>query len=156
MRILDLKSGHKVLIDDVDWATATRGAVYVGPNGYAYVSRWVDGRSRPNTLHAEIMGVLAGHHIDHINGNKLDNRRSNLRHVSYMLNQVNRKALNRNNSSGARGVTARRTKTAGVRWIAQIGIPGHGSRYLGSFSTLDEAIQARREAELLHFGELCP
>lgn len=154
MKILDLKGGH-VLIDENDWPAVSRLAVYVGSNGYAYYSTWANGKSSPATLHGFLMGHHPGRHIDHINGNKLDNRRVNLRVVSPQTNQVNRKHLNSNSTSGHRGVTARQTLTAGTRWIAQIGVSGRYV-YLGSFSELDDAVAARRDAELLYFGELCP
>ncbi len=54
MRILDLKSGHTVLLDEDDYAALNGRSVYAGQNGYAYVALWINGASRPNTLHAEI------------------------------------------------------------------------------------------------------
>jgi hypothetical protein len=41
-------------------------------------------------VHRHIMGKRDGLVIDHINGNKLDNRRSNLRHVTQHTNTLNR------------------------------------------------------------------
>lgn len=144
-------TGGQMLIDAGDLALLGDRSVYLGVNGYAYFSVWPTG---PVTVHSFVMGgARAGYHIDHINGVKLDNRRSNLRFATLQANQVNRKNLNRNNSSGARGVTVRE----GTRnpYIAQLMVDGR-QLYLGSFCTLELAIGARRAAELEHFGQVCP
>jgi len=154
-RLLDLKGGT-VLIDEADWPLVGPLTVYVGTNGYAYFSVWEDdGRSWPTTLHSFLMGgARPGHHIDHRNGNPLDNRRSNLRFVSYQQNGVNRHRLNRNNRSGIRGVQ-RTSLSASKPWRAQITV-NRKNLHLGLFATEREAVDARRTAELEHYGEVCP
>lgn len=78
--------------------------------------------------------------IDHINGDKSDNRACNLRDVTRAENQLNR-SRRRNNESGVNGVSRRKN-----RWTAMI--QHNGKRHhLGFFSTRDEAAQARAEAE---------
>jgi hypothetical protein len=74
--------------------------------------------------------------IDHINRNKRDNRIANLRAVTRKENQLNR-GLNKNNTSGVKGVMAAQGK-----WMAS-----YCKRYLGIFDTKDAAIMAREEAE---------
>ena len=81
--------------------------------------------------------------IDHINGNASDNRLMNLRSVEYRENHLN-KSTYRNNSSGQRGVYLRRK-----RWYAWISRGGN-QHHLGTFATKDEAISARRAAEVAH------
>lgn len=129
--------------------------VYEGVNGYAYFSVWRDGKSNPQTLHGFLMQPPDGSHVDHINGDKLDNRRANLRVVTPQLNQVNRKRLNRNNTSGLRGVAFRPSLSKSNPWHAQIQSDGK-NHHLGLFATEAEAVWARRRAELEYFGELCP
>lgn len=141
MRILDLKGG-RVVIDDADAEAVNALTVYVGSNGYAYYSKWENGKSSPKTLHSFLMGHHPGMHIDHINGNKLDNRRCNLRVVTPQQNQLNRHRPDPRNTSGYKGVTRRVLRSGEVRWIAQI-----GTTYLGTFSTIEEAAQRRAEAE---------
>lgn len=80
--------------------------------------------------------------IDHINGDRLDNRIENLRSVSRMENMRNR-MLPRNNETGVHGV---HWKPRDGVWHAQIGIDGR-IQYLGSFATKAEAVEARRVAE---------
>jgi hypothetical protein len=88
-------------------------------------------------MHRLIMGVPEGWDVDHINGDGLDNRRSNLRIVSRADNLRNRTRLNRNNSSGFRGVR----QIANGRWRATAHHAGK-RRALGCFSTPEEASAA--------------
>lgn len=86
--------------------------------------------------------------IDHINLNKLDNRRSNLRICTYSQNNMNTK-IKSSNTSGTKGVwwNAKREK-----WIAEIMIDNK-KYYLGEFINKEEAIKTRKEAEIKYFGE---
>ena len=128
--------------------------LYLGQNGYVYFCQWINGKSRPDTLHAFLVGTVPGMHIDHINGDKTDNRRANLRLVSPQLNQVNRKRVSIANTSGYRGV-ARTLASSRNPWRAQITVNRRGI-HLGLFPTLEAAIGARRAAELTYYGEECP
>lgn len=139
--------GGDVVIDRDDLPLLEGRAVYIGKNGYPHVSI----KQKATTVHSIIMGgTRKGAHIDHRNHNKLDCRRSNLRFVTPQINQVNRARLNTNNTSGARGVVKR-----GSRWIAQITVK-RACVYLGSFVAFEQAVTARRAAEIEHYGEACP
>lgn len=81
--------------------------------------------------------------VDHINGNGLDNRRSNLRVVDNKDNSRNTK-INIRNTSGKSGVTYR--NDTGM-WRAKIGKDGKVID-LGSFSNKEDAISAREYAEI--------
>lgn len=142
-------------IDEDDLHLVAGLTIYQGVNGYAYYSKWERGRSIPRTVHALLMGFPSEGHVDHINGNKLDNTRSNLRVVTPQQNQVNRKQLNKNNSSGVRGVSYSPNLSASKPWRAQIMADGR-QMHLGCFATLDEAKECRRLAEIKYFGEVCP
>lgn len=149
-RLLDLPHGYQAVIDEADWPAVSKLTLYRGTNGYVYFSVWKDGKSHPRTLHGLLTRPPRGSHTDHINGDKLDNRRGNLRVVTPSRNQVNRKRLNRNNTSGVRGVAR-----AFGKWRAQITV-NRKNHHLGLFASKEEAIAARREAELEHYGEFCP
>lgn len=78
--------------------------------------------------------------IDHINGDKSDNRISNLRDVDRSANNKN---IHRMPASGRVGVHfAKKEK----RWVAQIRVQNK-TRHLGNFVTKSEAIAARQGAE---------
>lgn len=80
--------------------------------------------------------------IDHINGNKDDNRISNLREVSHQENNQNQ-PLRTNNKSGVCGVRYRGDRG---KWVATI---KHKYRliFLGYFESFEKAKEAREEAE---------
>lgn len=80
--------------------------------------------------------------VDHINGDRKDNRILNLREVSRQDNMRNAKKSQRN-TSGTTGVIWNK---AAQKWSAQIGVD-RGSCYLGLFESKDAAIEARLNAE---------
>lgn len=80
--------------------------------------------------------------IDHINGDRTDNRLENLRAVDRKENTKNTRRV-AFNTSGASGVHLDK-RTA--KWIAQINVDGR-RRHLGVFLTRDDAVAARKAAE---------
>lgn len=86
--------------------------------------------------------------VDHINGDRKDNRIVNLRLSTRSENLRNRKKFPRN-KSGYVGVSFCKQRE---NWNARIGING---RYinLGYFNTKEEAAEARAEAEKKHWGD---
>lgn len=80
--------------------------------------------------------------IDHINGDRADNRMSNLRAVDHQANMQNKKVY-ASSTSGCHGVTFHKRMQ---RWQAKITI-NKKVRYLGTFDTRDAAVAARRLAE---------
>ena len=85
---------------------------------------------------------------DHISGNRLDNRRCNLRLCSRKENAYN-KGLYSNNTSGVTGVSW--NKTYG-KWSAYIQ-KDKTNILLGYFDVYEDAVQARKKAETKYFGE---
>jgi hypothetical protein len=84
--------------------------------------------------------------VDHVDGNPLNNRRSNLRFCTHAQNMKNRK-VHRSNKLGVKGV-----HLAGKRYRAEIKVDGQ--RYgLGSFLTLAEAAAAYKTASARFHGE---
>ena len=100
-------------------------------------------------LHRFIFDNLPkGLQIDHINGNKLDNRRSNLRFCTQSQNNMNQK-LSKVNISGFKGIYWRKDKN---KWQAQIQI-NYKVFYLGLFKNKFEAAETYNEAAKQYFGE---
>jgi hypothetical protein len=91
-------------------------------------------------------GVWPEHDIDHINGDKSDNRIKNLRAVSRAENMKN-KPIYRQNSSGITGVGWHRVTG---KWAAKIRVNGKDI-HLGVFETVELAEQTRKAAEI-HYG----
>lgn len=124
---------------------ADLSAGYVNDKGY--ISVMVDGRNYPAHRLAwfAVHGRFPGGHIDHINGDRSDNRIANLRDVSPAENQKNTK-LDRRNASGVSGVRFRADRGL---WEASIRV-GRKLIHLGRYRLLDAAIAARKDAERLH------
>ena len=108
-----------------------------------------NGFGRNVLLHRQILGVVDPKlQVDHINGNILDNRRSNLRICSIRLNTRNRcKPVN--NKSGYKGVMWR---VRSQRFEAKIKVDGK-QIHLGSFTSIIEAAEAYDKGAVEHFGE---
>lgn len=88
-------------------------------------------------------------HIIHPKGkeDKIDNRKSNLRIVTPTQNSMN-KWISSKNKSGTTGVI----KKPGDKWEAFLTM-NKETKLRKTFDTIEEAIQARKEAEEKHFGE---
>lgn len=120
-------------------------------HGYWYAMSSTSGNNKPLYMHRVILMPPPNVLIDHRNGNGLDNRRHNLRLCNHQENARNAK-LSSNNSSGMAGV---HWHIHQQRWIARITVD-YKKIQLGSFKDLDEAIAARKAAELEYFGEFAP
>ena len=100
------------------------------------------------TLHRFIMDCPEDMVVDHINHNRLDNRKCNLRICTQQQNCMNRKFMS-NNTSGCIGVSWDKSKN---KWTSQIML-NNKYIYLGCYDTKEEAIKARKQAEIDLFGE---
>lgn len=113
----------------------------IRPDGY--VSIFMDGkRIYAHRLAIKAMtGSFPPFVVDHINGNKSDNRWENLRAVSQSENMANRHGPQENSKTGLIGASPH----AGGGFVAQI-IRNKKHTYIGYFKTAEEAHQAYKEA----------
>lgn len=141
---IPLISGESFLIDNADLPLLVGRRCRVDDKGYVRISA-------PNgtyeRLHRALMQPDKGQVVDHRNGDKSDNRRSNLRLCSNAENIRNR-GKPRTNTSGFKGV---RLRPDTGKWRAEI---RHGkARYsLGNFATAEEAALAYDVAALQLHG----
>jgi hypothetical protein len=133
------------------WAKSRPGAKKGSVAGVKLTSRYIQIMIYRHKYSAHRLAWLYVHgefpkkQIDHIDGNPSNNCISNLRDVDQCDNAKNQK-LYCTNTSGAAGVYVH--KLSG-KWYAQIKICGTNT-HLGFFSTFDDAVSARSEAETLN------
>lgn len=102
-------------------------------------------------MHRFLLSPSDGEFVDHINGNGLDNRRSNLRICTPSQNSAHRVNIS-DEKKRSMGVTWSKQR---MKW--QAAIQYNGKRYcLGFFSDHAEALDARIAAEKRMFGDFAP
>jgi len=94
------------------------------------------------------MSAENGNFVDHIDGNGLNNQRSNLRFCTFAQN-VRNQGARKDTTSGVRGVSW--DMRAG-KWKAEIWLDGK-NKFLGYFDSKALAIAVRNDASIHHFGE---
>lgn len=112
MKILKITGKYakdECLIDDQDYANLSKYTWYISKQGYVYRNqskeeRKSSGNSNTKRLSRLLLCAKEGEQVDHINGNKLDNRKSNLRIATHAQNQRNRPKFKRHASSIYKGV----------------------------------------------------
>ena len=109
-------------------------------DGYLRITVFEKEYSASRLAWAFVHGKFPDEQIDHINGNKLDNRIENLRACTQAQNQQNKASV---------GVAFNKSNN---KWQAQIKKSGK-NYYLGCFADKDEAIEAYRKKSVDLFGE---
>ena len=155
MKKIPLTQGLFALVDDEDFvhfsqwiwqATKIRNKYYATRR--IRISR---GKYKTIYMHREIVNAPKGVEVDHRNGDGLNNRRHNLRHSTRQQNSMNQR-LRVDNISGHAGVTWHKKRG---RWRAIISI-NKKPVFLGYFDDKDIAIEVRKDAEKIHYGEFAP
>ncbi len=149
MKRIELTQGKHTIVDDDDFEELDRYSwQYV--NGYAIRTtlKSEGGKKRKIGMHRQIMQTPAGMDTDHITGDKLDNRKSNLRICTRSQNKGNMHKFF-NNTSGYKGVSLHKPTN---KWIAQICM-NKTHKFLGYFDSPEEAHAVYKKASLDQHGE---
>jgi hypothetical protein len=134
----------------VDAGGYKAGAIAGGSTGKGYHYIGIDGAQwlTHQLAWLYVYGEWPSMQIDHINGNRADNRIANLREATDSQQRAN-SATHKNNTSGSRGVSFYAKHN---RYKAKIAYNGT-THYLGWFKTREEAEDAYRRAATRLFGE---
>lgn len=139
--------GH-ALVDDEDFERIN--ALWPGYHwrlshkGYAIKQTTRNGRAQTLWMHREALGAPPGVGVDHKDGNKIDNRKSNLRLASQSPNLQNAVHFKEGTSSGIRGVSLHK---ATGKWAAYAKL-NYRKHHIGYYDSIAEA-----EAAVLVFRE---
>lgn len=145
--LLNTKHGHVIKVDKEDADGVLNGrSIHVAKSGgsYAKVSIKINGAWKSCLVHRLIMGAKDGQIVDHINGDRLDNRRANLRFVTTKQNGSNKSPRG---SIPYLGVTK-----AGTKFKATIS-EGGATNFLGLYESMESAAAAYNAAARVRFGE---
>jgi len=117
---------------------------YIGATG-GYAMSYINGKHV--YLHHLILGKKSGYDTDHINEDKLDNRKENLRFCTRGQNMQN--CFMKHNTSGYKGVC--KSRTLG-KWRSYIKVNGK-QIHLGTFESKEEAAEVYNKAAVKYFGK---
>lgn len=147
MKKISLSQGKSAIVDDQDFEWLNN-YTWCFQHGYAKRNIYINGSYSKKSpkykviwMHRLINKTPKGFDTDHIDRNKLNNQRNNLRTVTRSQNKLN-VGLSKKNTSGYLGVYFSKVES---KWKAQIN--WNGKRYsLGTFDNKKEAIRCRANA----------
>lgn len=152
MSQIALTKGQVAIIDEEDYVLVSKYKWNYLKTGYATTS--VGGRKNKKMIymHRLIMDAKPDQTIDHINGNKLDNRKVNLRFCDDSQNGANSiRRSSKQYSSKYKGVFKKNDGRQKC-WIAQH-IIGRKKYYIGAFYSEEEAKEAYKNFVIQNRGE---
>lgn len=147
-RVLLLSNTDKTArVDDEDWPLISRYTWRMDPKGYVVTNSF----GTTLRIHRLILNPKKGEQVDHINHNKLDNRKWNLRICNNSENQANtpKRTYKEKFSSIYKGVHYRKDLD---KYTARIGF-GKTRIHIGHFQTQEEAALAYNAKAIELFGE---
>ena len=140
---MSVRGGYSTLLDDEDFKYYDQWKWGLHKDGYVIRTGWdkINKKSFVIFLHRLINETPKGFETDHINRDKLDNRKDNLRTVSLRENKYNI-GLKSNNTSGITGVCWAK---ASNKWRVRVGGNKYG-KHIGYYESIEDAIMARNKA----------
>ena len=155
LRTIELTKGYVTLVDDEDYEWLSEHKWYVSnysKNNTQYAKRNTkkceSEKQRTMRMHRLIMNCSLDMMVDHIDGNGLNNQRSNLRLATRSENGRNQ-GISRANTSGYKGVSF---NIRDSMWCAYIVINGI-KKHICSTNNVIESAVAYNKAALEMFGE---
>lgn len=149
---LQLSKGQTTIIDKKTYWMVKPYKWYTSPTHKGYYASSViytrEAGRKKIYLHSHLLRIDSASQVDHINGNKLDNRLSNLRVCNTTQNSQN-KTKTVKNTSGYKGVSWNDDKK---KWNASIRVNGK-TICLGNFGSKSAAARAYDTAARKYFGE---
>ena len=153
MKRIKLTKGKFALVDDEDFEhlNQLKWCVLIsGNNVYARRHHKTGNKRITILMHREVLATPKGFYTDHINGNGLDNRKSNLRVCTQQDNMRNLRAQTGGTSKYKGVYWSKRSN----KWHAQIKVSVDGTRKsLGFYSLEEDAYKAYCEAAKKYHGE---
>lgn len=147
MKKIILTQGKFALVDDEDFLELSKFKWSYDGN-YARRAIYINGKQKIIRMHRLLANTPKGMDTDHINRNKLDNRKSNLRVCSRSENKINQNMLSKN-TSGFIGVSWSKPLK---KWVARISIKNKKT-HIGVFNTKEEAAKEYNVVAYKNFGE---
>jgi hypothetical protein len=143
---IQLTKGYVTIIDESDahLVSPYTWSVVFGASPKPYASATIKQAGRRVHIHTFLVGI-AGLYVDHINGDTLDNRRSNLRVCAPIENAQNRRCTR--GAVPLKGVFRNRQKFCAKIRTEQ------GRIFVGSFSSAIQAALAYDAAAIKYHGE---
>lgn len=135
-----IRNTEQIMLCDLDdWEKLKKYCWNLSTTGYAYTVR----KKKHLMFHTLIIDCPDSMERDHINRNKLDNRKENIRLVKHGDNILNI-SLKKNNKSGHNGVYYDKARS---KWAATITVFGRNIA-LGRYDKIEDAVNARKQAEI--------
>lgn len=156
MKIIYTSKNEKILVDDKDYEYLNQWKWNTGLWGYPF--RMAENGTKDGKrcrkiikMHRVVINAQKGQEVDHIDGNKLDNRKQNLRFVTKQQNIRNR-GVTKRNKYGYKGVTRTTDKRYKSPWKMTTHDP-IGQQIVLYFKTAEDALKKYDEYNELWFGE---
>ena len=140
VKVFFRKTNGYFIIDKDDLEKISHHTWYLNPTGYADCKL-------TNGPHLKLHHVIIGKPpkglvTDHINRNKLDNRKSNLRHVTQRENNLNRDVMEHKIKNRMLGIKTYNGKK-GTTYYVVLHDTNNKTIHIGKFKSIEEAMKAR-------------